>query len=701
MAEPMLAGIADELPVAVAVLRSDGLLQYANLALAERLGQEHGSLLGRGLDETLGSPGSFADLSHESSGGQVELSCRRADGTEIWLLASSRPMNGTDARVAVFIDGTERHRIEVDHGAQTAALARLAELPEKNPGPVGRLTLEADVLMANAAARSFIGEGDLDGRCWVDVCPGVTWELWRKILAASRGSGERVRHEAERDGTWVMFTYVPSQSGDVIFVYGADITARRRDEALLAEQAATLAEVARFPEMNPGPVLRMDTAGKVLMANAAARNVFGEALVGHSWLELCPPIGSQAWADALASQEVVFLEAQIGDRYYVFAHRFDPRTQLMFVFGADVTAQKLAERALRQSERMATLGTLAAGVAHELNNPAAATRRAAEQLRQAFGQFEVAQIQLDATGLTPETRALLEEFDERAQRLAGQPADLSTLDRGDREADVEDWLDDRGVEDGWDLAPSLVAQDMRRQDLDRLALAIGEERLPIALALITSAFRVHMLAHEIGEGTGRISEIVGALKSYSYLGQAPVQAVNIHEGLDNTLVILRNKLKQGIEVSRKYGGDVPRISAFGSELNQVWTNLIDNAADAMDGQGHIEIRTRRDGDWVLVEIEDDGPGIPQPIQHQVFDPFFTTKEPGKGTGLGLSTTYSIITEKHHGTITLRSAPGKTCFSVRLPIESAAPGATVQQDRAAGTEELTHDAGEGGVSWPSR
>ena len=696
MAEPLLTAIADQLPVAVAVLQADGLLQYANLALAERLGQEHGSLLGRGLDETLGSPGSFAALSHGSSRDEVELSCRRPDGTEIWLLASSRPMDGTQARVAVFIDATERHRIEVDHGAQTAALARLAELPEKNPGPVGRLTLEADVLMANAAARSFIGQGNLDGRCWVDLCPGMTWDLWREVLAAARGSRDRVLHEAERDGTWVLFTYVPSQSEHVIFVYGADITARRRDEGLLAEQAATLAEVARFPEMNPGPVLRMDTSGKVLMANAAARNVFGAALLGRSWLELCPPIGSQAWADALASPEVLFLEAQIGDRYYVFAHRFDPRTQLMFVFGADVTAQKLAERALRQSERMATLGTLAAGVAHELNNPAAATRRAAEQLRQAFGQFEDAQIQLDATGLTPESRKLLEGFDERARRLAGQPADLSTLDRGDREADVEDWLDDRGIENGWDLAPALVAQEIGRQDLDRLAVAIGDERLPSALALLTSAFRVHMLAHEIGEGTGRISEIVGALKSYSYLGQAPVQAVNLHEGLDNTLVILRNKLKHGIEVSRKYGGDVPRISAFGSELNQVWTNLIDNAADAMDGQGHIEIRTRRDGDWVLVEIEDDGPGIPHTIQHQVFDPFFTTKDPGKGTGLGLSTTYSIITEKHHGTITVHSTPGKTCFSVRLPIESALPAAEVPQGQASGAEELTDYAREGGV-----
>ena len=670
MAEPLLAEMVDELPAAVAVFGPDGYVQYANPALADSLGVPHGSLTGRDLDEMLGSPGSVDALGRMTSGEELELSCHRADGTEIWMVVSCRRMVSSEARVAVFLDSTERHFIEAEHRAQTAALALLAELPEKNPGPVGRLTFDAHVLMANAAARSFIGKGGIEGRCWVDLCPGMTWDLWREVLSAAKGTGDRVFHEAERDGTCVMFTYVPSQSGDVIFLYGADITARRRDEKLLAEQAATLAEVARFPEMNPGPVLRMDIAGKVLMANAAARKVFGEALVGRSWLELCPRIGPEDWAGAVASPEVVFLEARVEERHYVFAHRYDPRTQLMFVFGADVTAQKLAEQALRQSERMATLGTLAAGVAHELNNPAAATRRAAEQLREAFAQFEDAHIQLDATGLTPASRDLLREFDERARSLAGQPADLGTLDRGDREADVENWLDDHDVGETWDLAPALVSQNLGPRDLDRLAAALGIERLPTALALVTSAFRVHMLAHEIGQGSGRISEIVGALKSYSYLGQAPVQAVNVHEGLDNTLVILRNKLKHGIEISRKYGGDVPRISAFGTELNQVWTNLIDNAADAMGGQGHIEIRTRRDGDWVLVEIEDDGPGIPRHIQSQVFDPFFTTKEPGKGTGLGLSTTYSIITEKHHGTIVVRSAPGKTCFRVRLPIELA-------------------------------
>jgi PAS domain S-box-containing protein len=213
MAEPLLAEIADELPAAVAVFGPDGYLRYANSALADRLGLRPGSLTGHGLDETLGSPGSFVALSQVASGEEMELCCRRTDGTEIWMLASCRPMGGTEARVAVFSDATERHRIEAEHGEQTAALARLAELPEKNPGPVGRLTLDADVLMANAAARRFIGEGNIEGRCWVDLCPGMTWDLWREVLAAARGAGDRVLHEAERDGTCVMFTYVPSQSG--------------------------------------------------------------------------------------------------------------------------------------------------------------------------------------------------------------------------------------------------------------------------------------------------------------------------------------------------------------------------------------------------------------------------------------------------------------------------------------------------------
>jgi signal transduction histidine kinase len=184
---------------------------------------------------------------------------------------------------------------------------------------------------------------------------------------------------------------------------------------------------------------------------------------------------------------------------------------------------------------------------------------------------------------------------------------------------------------------------------------------------MSNYFLVCTLLNEIGQGTTRISEIVGALKNYSYLGQAPVQLVNIHEGIDNTLVILRNKLKMGITVHRDYDQSIPMIHAYGSELNQVWTNLLDNAADALKGKGEILIRTKLIGDTISVEIQDNGPGIPKEFQSRIFDPFFTTKELGKGTGLGLSTTYGIVTEKHHGSIRVESEPGKTRFIVVLPV----------------------------------
>src|SRR6185295_3394944 len=227
------------------------------------------------------------------------------------------------------------------------------------------------------------------------------------------------------------------------------------------------------------------------------------------------------------------------------------------------------------------------------------------------------------------------------------------LDRSDREAELEDWLDSHDL-DASALAPALVGLGLTPPALEDLLKTVGEDALEPVLAWAAAVLPVHQLLYEIGQGSARISEIVRALKSYSYLGQAPVQWIDLHEGLDNTLVILRNKLKAGIEVHREYAKDLPSVHAFGSELNQVWTNLLDNAADAMNGKGHLTIRTRRQDPWAVVEIEDDGPGIPAALQSRIFDPFFTTKAPGKGTGLGLSTSYSIVTEKHHGRIDVES-----------------------------------------------
>ncbi|HKF44556.1 MAG TPA: ATP-binding protein [Thermoanaerobaculia bacterium] len=326
------------------------------------------------------------------------------------------------------------------------------------------------------------------------------------------------------------------------------------------------------------------------------------------------------------------------------------------------------EMALRQSEKLATLGGLAAGVAHELNNPAAAARRASEQLRDAFARLQEAERKIASACISPADREALTRLDAEARQRAAKPSDLDPLARSDREAAVEEWLEDRGVPNPWELSPALAAQGLDPAALESLAGSLPAGSVAPIVTWASAVFPVYSLLHEIGEGTSRISEIVGALKSYSYVGQAPVQAVNLHEGIDNTLVILRNKLKAGIAVRRDYAADLPHIAAFGSELNQVWTNILDNAADAMSGRGEIRIRTRRENGWAVVEIEDDGPGIPEDVQPRIFDPFFTTKPVGKGTGLGLSTSHAIVTGKHRGAIGVESRPGRTKFTVRLPIE---------------------------------
>ncbi|TFB13256.1 GHKL domain-containing protein [Candidatus Marinimicrobia bacterium MT.SAG.4] len=325
------------------------------------------------------------------------------------------------------------------------------------------------------------------------------------------------------------------------------------------------------------------------------------------------------------------------------------------------------EIVLRQNEKLATLGKLSAGVAHELNNPAAATQRGVEQLQDTIKKLEQAEFRLGQLNLSTSQLKALEPHTQLIYHQAKEPIYLDPLTSTDREYEIEKWLKDKGVNDAWEFAPSLVSMGFNNQKLSGLAEIFTDEKFPIIVALLSNMYTSHNLLEEIGKGTGRIIEIVKALKSYSYLDQAPIQSVDVHEGLNDTLVILRSKLKAGVQVRREYAKDLPRIEAFGSELNQVWTNIIDNAVDAMEGQGEIILKTYRKDPWVIIEIKDTGPGIPEEIQSKIFDPFFTTKSPGEGTGLGLNISHNIIVQKHKGEIAVYSRPGETCFEVKLPL----------------------------------
>jgi signal transduction histidine kinase len=247
-------------------------------------------------------------------------------------------------------------------------------------------------------------------------------------------------------------------------------------------------------------------------------------------------------------------------------------------------------------------------------------------------------------------------------------APLSPLARSDRTDTVAAWLDARGVADAWDVAPALVDAGLDVPWLEGLAARVPPGALDAAMAWLAATTTANQLIELVERSSERISELVRAVKEYSYMDQAPKQEIDIHDGLENTLIMLGYKLKHGVTVVRDYDRTLPRLCAYGGELNQVWTNLIDNAVDAMRGRGELRVRTARDNGSVLVEIGDSGAGIPPDVQPRIFEPFFTTKEVGAGTGLGLDVVWRIVVNRHHGSVRVESVPGDTRFQVRIPLE---------------------------------
>jgi signal transduction histidine kinase len=316
---------------------------------------------------------------------------------------------------------------------------------------------------------------------------------------------------------------------------------------------------------------------------------------------------------------------------------------------------------------LASLGKLSAGLAHELNNPASAAKRATSQLRDVLKRIRDASHELGSRDLTPAQKSEIEKLETSFVQGDEVPRDALTI--SDLEDQIDSLLRSHGQTDLWQLAAELARKNVKPEALESLFANLEPDTARAALVRIAASVEIATLLNEIESGTSRISDLVRAIKEYTYMDQSPVQNVDIVKSLETTLTILNHKLKRGVDVQRDYEPIPLLVNSFGSELNQVWTNIIDNAIDAMGGKGELRVRTYREDSCVVVEIADNGPGILPDIRPHIFEPFFTTKGVGEGTGLGLDTVQRIV-KKHRGNIQVTSNPGDTRFQVRLPLAEA-------------------------------
>lgn len=435
---------------------------------------------------------------------------------------------------------------------------------------------------------------------------------------------------------------VPLQASEVLFVEGST-----GDRAYVIQEGQV-------------EIIKSSGGREILLAIRTRGEVIGEM----SLLESAPRIASARARTAslllaITQEQIDHLLSTSPSAVRAMLHTFVGRL-------------RSTDAQLRQSEKMAQIGVLTAGLAHELNNPASAVKRGAEQLRNALQNLLQAQAEVYRLGNDFRQSPAFTHLQEILYRRTTQPVTLDLLARSDLEAEWEEWLEEQGVQTLLETASCLAQIGLQTNEMQDSAQTLDREQLEAALAWWAAQDSVTRLMEEIDQGAGRMSEIVHALKMYAYLDQGPVQSVDVQAGLENTLILLRSKFGPGITVERHFASGLPKIEAYGSELNQVWTNLIDNAIEATGEHGKISLRTRSEGQWVVVEIEDSGHGIPAEIQSKIFDPFFTTRPPGQGTGLGLNISYNIIM-KHGGEIRVASQPGKTVFEVWLPVSLPSSG----------------------------
>jgi signal transduction histidine kinase len=378
--------------------------------------------------------------------------------------------------------------------------------------------------------------------------------------------------------------------------------------------------------------------------------------------------GFRAWNDA-AGYMATARATTPGRMFRVPAQAFGEWARSAFPLGAHIISGvfqtvRSIEATASQREALVALGTLAAGLAHEINNPASATARAAEALEETSHSMFASLAQLAERSLRADQFLALDAL---RREIGNAPTRTDPLAVGDREELLTDWLAQHGVKEPWRIAPVLATADVDIEWCDRAQEVLTDDTLEPGLTWVAAALSSTALLEEMRESTSRVTALVSAVKSYSQLDRASLQRFDVTDGLESTLVVMQAKLRDGVAVERAYGSGVPRIEANAGELNQVWTNLIDNAIDAMDGRGTLRLVTRSEGDAVVVEVIDSGTGMPPEVQAHAFEPFFTTKEVSKGTGLGLDISRRIVVERHGGDIEIDSRPGATTLRVRLPV----------------------------------